>query len=135
VEGDQDDAGREVLCLSATGQIFHETFRERFRTDRDRVLPPPAEPGLKLAPVLHDHAVINLLRDELRRYLLAVTQEVPQVVRCVTNYCHPPCRRRRGSASGEARSRASIPTARERSSSRWKRRPGQRASEPPSSPP
>jgi hypothetical protein len=32
VEADRDGAGREVLCLSATGQIFHETFRERFTT-------------------------------------------------------------------------------------------------------
>ena len=45
VDSDRDAAGQEVLSLSATGQIFHETFRERFRTDRDRVLPPPAERG------------------------------------------------------------------------------------------
>ena len=30
--------GRDYLELSATGQIFHETFRERFRTHRDHVL-------------------------------------------------------------------------------------------------
>lgn len=77
----------DYLELSPTGQIFHETFRQRFRTDRDLVLPPPAQ--RKLPPVLHDHAVINLLRDELLRYLNAVTQEVPQVIRCVTNYCNP----------------------------------------------
>ena len=34
--------GVDFLELSAAGQIFHETFRERFRTDKDRVLPPPA---------------------------------------------------------------------------------------------
>ena len=62
VEAERDPAGRELLCLSATGQIFHETFRERFRTDRDRVLPPPAERARKFPPVLHDHAVINLFR-------------------------------------------------------------------------
>jgi putative CRISPR-associated protein (TIGR02619 family) len=89
VEADKDGAGREVLCLSATGQIFHETFRERFRTGRDQVLPPAAGPGRKLPPVLHDHAVTNLLRAELTRHLLAVTEGVPQVVRCVTNYCNP----------------------------------------------
>jgi putative CRISPR-associated protein (TIGR02619 family) len=81
--------GRDYLELSPTGFIFHETFRERFRTDRDRVLPPPAERGRKLAPGLHDHAVINLLRDPLRRYLSAVTEEVPQVVRCLTTWCSP----------------------------------------------
>jgi putative CRISPR-associated protein (TIGR02619 family) len=89
VEVDHDSAGREVLSLSATGQIFHETFRQRFRTDADRVLPPPAERGRKLPPVLHDHAVINLLREPLRRYLSDATEQVPQVVRCVTNYCNP----------------------------------------------
>jgi putative CRISPR-associated protein (TIGR02619 family) len=77
----------DYLELSPTGQIFHETFRQRFRTDRDRVLPPPAQ--RKLPPALHDHAVINLLRDELQRYLSAVTDEVSQVVGCVTNYCNP----------------------------------------------
>jgi putative CRISPR-associated protein (TIGR02619 family) len=89
VDMDRDEAGREVLSLSAAGQIFHDTFRERFRTDRDRVLPPAAERGRKLPPVLHDHAVINLLRDELSRYLRDVTDAAPQVVRCVTNYCNP----------------------------------------------
>lgn len=77
----------DYLELSPTGQIFHETFRQRFRTDRDRVLPPSAQ--RKLPPALHDHAVINLLRDELLRYLSAVTQDVPQVIRCATNYCNP----------------------------------------------
>lgn len=89
VDSDRDETGREVLSLSATGQIFHETFRERFRTDRDRVLPPPAEPGRKRSPVLHDHGVINLIREELLRYLCRLTDEVSQVVVCVTNYCNP----------------------------------------------
>ena len=31
----------EYLELSPTGQIFHETFRERFRSSRDQILPPP----------------------------------------------------------------------------------------------
>lgn len=79
--------GTDYIELSPTGQIFHETFRERFRTERDQVLPSPAT--RKLDPALHDHAVINLLRDELLRHLSAVTNEVPAVVRCVTNYCHP----------------------------------------------
>ena len=87
VEVERDADGREMLCLSAAGQIFHETFRERFRSDRDLVLPPPA--ARKLPPALHDHAVVNLLRDELTRYLGAVTAAVPAVSRCVTTYCHP----------------------------------------------
>lgn len=79
--------GTEYLELSPTGQIFQETFRERFRTERDQVLPPAS--ARKLAPALHDHGVINLLRDELLRHLSAATQAVPAVVRCITNYCHP----------------------------------------------
>lgn len=31
---------QDYLELSPTGQIFHETFRQRFRTARDQVLPP-----------------------------------------------------------------------------------------------
>lgn len=81
--------GTDYLELSPTGQIFHETFRERFRTDRDRVLPPPAEPGRKREPSLGDHGVINALRAELVRFLAAVTADVPQVVHCHTTYCNP----------------------------------------------
>lgn len=79
--------GTDYLELSPTGQIFHETFRERFRTSRDQVLPPVAI--TKHDPVLHDHGVINQLRNELIRFLGKLTHEVPFVTRCVTNYCHP----------------------------------------------
>lgn len=79
--------GIEYICLSATGQIFHETFRERFRSQKDQVLPPPAQK--KLEPVLRDHGVIRKLEAELLRYLNAITQEVPYVTQCVTTYCNP----------------------------------------------
>ncbi len=82
-----DIDGVDYLELSPTGQIFHETFRERFRTSRDQVLPPAAI--IKHDPVLHDHGVINQLRNELLRFLETLTQEIPFVTRCVTNYCHP----------------------------------------------
>lgn len=78
--------GSEYLELSATGQVFHDTFRERFRTARDRVLPPPA--AATRPPKLTDHGVINRLRGELARFLQAVT-EVPQVVGCEVTYCNP----------------------------------------------
>ena len=79
--------GTDYLELSPTGQIFHETFRERFRTSRDQVLPPEAI--TKHDPVLHDHGVINQLRSELLRFLIELTNEVSFITRCVTNYCHP----------------------------------------------
>lgn len=88
VEMEKDTEGRELLFLSAAGQIFHETFRERFRCHRDLILPPSAP--RKLPPKLvGDHGVLNLLRDEITRYLTAVTDEAPWVTRCFTNYCHP----------------------------------------------
>jgi putative CRISPR-associated protein (TIGR02619 family) len=79
--------GTDYLELSPTGQVFHETFRERFRTSRDEVLPLAAI--AQHEPTLHDHGVINLLRSELLRFLGKLTREVPFVTRCVTYYCHP----------------------------------------------
>jgi putative CRISPR-associated protein (TIGR02619 family) len=89
VEADCDEQGRAVLSLSATGQIFHETFRQRFRSSRDQVLPPAVPAGQKRPPVLHDHKVIHQLRTPLTNYLQRITDEVPQVVQCITNYCNP----------------------------------------------
>ncbi len=79
--------GVEYLELSATGQIFHDTFRERFRTTRDKVLPPPA--ATTRPPKLGDHGVINRLRAELTRFCADLTTAVPQVVGCETTYCNP----------------------------------------------
>jgi len=79
--------GVDYLELSAMGQIFHETFRDRFRTSRDRVLPPPA--ATKRPPKLGDHGVINRLRSELTRLMADVTQAIPAVIGCETSYCNP----------------------------------------------
>jgi putative CRISPR-associated protein (TIGR02619 family) len=81
--------GTEHLELSATGQIFHEMFKDRFRTDRDKVLPAPARPSEKRSPKLGDHGVISRLRAELTRHLQAATDGVPAVVGCETTYCNP----------------------------------------------
>ncbi len=79
--------GIEYLELSPTGLIFHETFRERFRSNRDAILPPPALQ--KLEPVLHDHGVISKHCDQLLRYLGDLTKQTPFVTRCVTTNCNP----------------------------------------------
>jgi putative CRISPR-associated protein (TIGR02619 family) len=79
--------GTEYLELSATGQIFHDTFRERFRTARDQFLPPPAP--VKRPPKVGSHAVINRLKDKLTRFLQAVTDGVSQATGCETTYCNP----------------------------------------------
>lgn len=78
--------GEEYLELSPTGQIFHETFRDRFRSAADLVLPPPApakrEPRLEQAGWPGEHP-------EVKQFMERVTSEVPFVVRCATFYFNP----------------------------------------------
>jgi putative CRISPR-associated protein (TIGR02619 family) len=78
--------GADYLELSATGQIFHDTFRERFRSARDQVLPPPA--AVKQPPRL-EKAGWPGQHPEVQRFLQRVTDEVPQVVHCETCYYNP----------------------------------------------
>jgi putative CRISPR-associated protein (TIGR02619 family) len=75
--------GVDYLELSPTGQIFHETFRERFRTARDQVLPPPVPPAQKRPPRLEDAGWPGK-HPEVERFMKRVTDEVPQVVQCAT---------------------------------------------------
>ncbi|GBD36846.1 hypothetical protein HRbin36_01974 [bacterium HR36] len=78
--------GRQYLELSATGQIFHETYKERFRPQFPQVLPPPASqkrpPHLEKAGWPGQHP-------EVERFLRKVTEEVEPVVRCATFYYNP----------------------------------------------
>ena len=78
--------GDEYLELSPTGQIFHETFRERFRSDRDQILPPPA---LEKRPPRLEQAGWPGQHPEVRRFLEQVTAGIPQVVQCATTYFNP----------------------------------------------
>jgi len=80
--------GVDYLELSPTGQIFHETFRERFRTTRDQVLPPAVPTGQKQPPHVEDSGHMHAVRG-LKAFLEAVTAGVPQVVRCTTFWSHP----------------------------------------------
>ena len=80
--------GVDYLELSPTGQIFHETFRERFRTTRDQVLPPPVPTGQKKPPHFEDSGHMHAVRG-LKAFLEAVTAGAPQVVRCSTFWSHP----------------------------------------------
>ncbi len=80
--------GQDYLKLSPTGQIFHETFRERFRTARDQVLPPPVPAGQKRPPRLEDAGWPGE-HPELERFMQCVTDKVPQVVHCATFYYNP----------------------------------------------
>ncbi|GIW82153.1 MAG: hypothetical protein KatS3mg105_3960 [Gemmatales bacterium] len=80
--------GQDYLELSPTGQIFHETFRDRFRTARDQVLPPPVPAAQKRDPHLEDAGWCGRHR-EVEHFLERVTREVPQVRRCATFYFNP----------------------------------------------
>lgn len=89
VEREQID-GVEYLVLSPTGQIFHDTFRERFRTSRDQVLPPPVPAAQKKAPILKSNEAHMLAhQDDIRALLVRLTSEVPAVALCVTSYFNP----------------------------------------------
>jgi putative CRISPR-associated protein (TIGR02619 family) len=80
--------GHDYLELSPTGQIFHETFRERFRTARDQILPPPVPSDQKRPPRL-EQAGWPGEHPEVKRFLERVTKEVAQVVHCATFYYNP----------------------------------------------
>jgi putative CRISPR-associated protein (TIGR02619 family) len=82
--------GRDYLELSAAGLIFHETFRDRFRSCRDQVLPPAVPPGQKKPPILKSNEGHMLAhRAEIERFLSRVTQQVGPVALCVTSYYNP----------------------------------------------
>ncbi len=76
----------EYLELSPTGQIFHETFRERFRSARDLILPPEAP--AKEPPRL-ENAGWPGKHPEIKAFLQRVTDEVPFVKHCFTKYFNP----------------------------------------------
>jgi putative CRISPR-associated protein (TIGR02619 family) len=80
--------GRDYVELSATGQIFHETFRSRFATTHDRVLPPAVPLGQKKPPHI-EHS--GHMPKDVKPFLVRVTDDVPQVARCATFYHNPDC--------------------------------------------
>jgi hypothetical protein len=77
--------GQEYLELSPTGQIFHDTFRERFRSHRDQVLPPPVPTAQKRLPHL-EAAGWPGEHPEVRRFMEEVTAANPWVSHCATFY-------------------------------------------------
>ena len=80
--------GQEYLELSPTGQIFHDTFRERFRSHRDHVLPPPIPTAQKRLPRL-EAAGWPGEHPEVRRFMEEVTVANPWVSHCATFYYNP----------------------------------------------
>lgn len=83
--------GVDYLELSATGQIFHETFRIRFRQSKEKKetsLPRPATEEEKESPKLGKHAY-NRARHPIREFFQKLTDERPYVRFCHTTYWNP----------------------------------------------
>ncbi|MHB1559360.1 MAG: putative CRISPR-associated protein [Isosphaeraceae bacterium] len=80
--------GVDFVELSPTGQIFHETFRQRFRARGEQLLPPAVPASEKKAPHFEDAGTMRKIRG-LEKFVQALTDEVPQVARCATWYSNP----------------------------------------------
>ena len=78
----------DYLSLSATGQIFHETFRSRFQQLKATNLPRAASKRQKEQPKLGNHAY-NQARDSISHYLQEVTDAKPYVRYCHSTYWNP----------------------------------------------
>ena len=80
--------GEDYLELSPTGQIFHETFLQRFQQSRTDHLPPAADPEHKRGPGLGRHGY-QQAQVPIRNFLQKITDEVPYVRSCRTTYWNP----------------------------------------------
>ena len=80
--------GTDYLELSATGQIFHETFRARFQQSKTDRLPRPATLAEKQAPNLGTHGC-KQARDSILRFLERLTDERAYVRMCHSTYWNP----------------------------------------------
>ncbi len=77
-----------LISLSPTGQIFHETFKGRFESDRDAVLPPSVLNQQKIEPALTSHGWGNA-RSEILNFLQKITDKCAYVRQCRTHYWNP----------------------------------------------
>ncbi len=80
--------GEDYLELSPTGQIFQETFRERFRSIREQMLPAAVPDAQKRPPRLEKSGWPGE-HPEVERFMSKATREVAQVVQCATFYYNP----------------------------------------------
>ena len=76
----------DYLELSATGQIFHDTFRSRFHQHKTARLPRKA--AKKSGPTLGDHAY-KKAQDNITRQLQKVTDARPYISSCHTTDWNP----------------------------------------------
>ena len=80
--------GTDYLELSATGQIFHETFRSRFQQHKTNSLPRPATSAEKKKPNLGKHGY-GQARGPILEFLKKLTDEKPYVRLCHSTYWNP----------------------------------------------
>ena len=80
--------GEQYLELSATGEIFHETFRTRFRQLEYTGLPRDATAVEKKNPSLGNHGYGKALV-AIKRHLMTLTEEKPYVRYCHSTYWNP----------------------------------------------
>jgi len=80
--------GVNCLELSATGQIFHDTFRSRFQQQQAGRLPRAAKTNEKQEPNLGEHGYGNA-RQVITRFLQKITNERPYVRFCHSKYWNP----------------------------------------------
>ena len=86
VNREKFDDGKDYLELSATGQIFHETFHSRFQALKPSLLPPDAAARQKQPPDLRDHAYTRSAREHTEHHLQKLTDEKSYVCRCFSTY-------------------------------------------------
>lgn len=80
--------GEDYLELSATGQIFHETFRSRFQQIKAHSLPRPATENEKQVPNLGHHGY-GRAQTPILGFLQKLTDEVSYVRFCHSTYWNP----------------------------------------------
>ena len=80
--------GEAYLELSATGQIFHETFRSRFQQMKAATLPRQATNAEREEPSLGNHAY-RQAREPILNFLQQLTDGCPYVCYCRSTYWNP----------------------------------------------
>ena len=83
-----DVDGTDYLELSPTGQIFHQTFLQRFQHSKTERLPSAAAPSDKKEPSLGKHGY-GQAQPAIENFLRKLTEEVPYVLSCSTTYWNP----------------------------------------------
>ena len=80
--------GTDYLELSATGQIFHDTFRFRFHSHKTARLPRDSYEYEKRPPTLGDHNY-GQAGNTIRHHLERITNGRPYACSCHTTYWNP----------------------------------------------